>query len=113
MTQVPAWRKVTVDPATVQARWWWPASTEKVTGEPESPPVAVTAYVSPNDGEAGGLEVKVIDCAAFGTSTDCVAVGAASWSASPAWSAAMHAGAGVAEGDRRAVDGADTGGCRR
>ncbi len=43
MTQVPACRKVTVEPATVQALLVVAGATEKVTGLPESPPVALTA----------------------------------------------------------------------
>jgi hypothetical protein len=39
---VPACRKVTVEPATVQAALVVAGSMENVTGLPESPPVAVT-----------------------------------------------------------------------
>ncbi len=42
MTQVPAWRTVTVEPSMVQALRVVAGSTEKVTGLPESPPVALT-----------------------------------------------------------------------
>ena len=41
MTQVPACRKVTVEPATVQAALVVAGSTENVTGSPD-PLVAVT-----------------------------------------------------------------------
>src|SRR4051812_38719834 len=37
-----------------------------VTGLSEPPPVAATVYVGPpTDGEAGGVEVKVMSCVAF------------------------------------------------
>ena len=46
-------------PETVQT----PVESElKVTGFPESPPVAATVYVPPNKAGEGGVDVNVIAC---------------------------------------------------
>ena len=52
--------------------------------------MAVTAYVSPNAGDAGACEVKATVCAALATATVWLTVGAARWSSSPAWSASSR-----------------------
>jgi len=49
--------KLTVLPATVQTLG---VELANVTGLPEAPPVAATAYVPPTVGNAGGVDVKVI-----------------------------------------------------
>ena len=70
--QVPAWSKVTVDPVTLH---WSGVVEVKVTGLPESPPVATRSWLLPRADSAGS--VKLIAWVALATVTARVAVGAA------------------------------------
>src|SRR5262245_33695195 len=77
ITQSPAWRKVTVVPASLIVHALPVAGArENVTGPPEVL-TAVGEYVVPNAGSAGGFDVKVTLWVAFGAVTVWVTVGAA------------------------------------
>ena len=59
ITQVPAWRKETIDPETLQTSFL-PATTY-FTGSPE-PAMAETAYVPPTIARSGAAEVNSTTC---------------------------------------------------